>query len=82
MKIIITNKIEEKVNGYQDLTGATKTWIAKQLGISKSRLYQIMQADNMMIDVAMKFAIFFNCSIEDLFDYSIVADSKELIDNK
>jgi len=72
MKIKITNKIEEKINEYQEKTGATRKWIADKIGISKSRLYQIMQTENMMLDVAVKFAIFFNCKIEDLFDYEIM----------
>lgn len=72
MKIKIKNKIEEKLNEYQERTGASKTWIAKQIGISTSRLYQICQAENMMLDVAMKFAIFLNCDVMDLFDYEII----------
>jgi len=72
LQIKIINKIEERITEYQNKTGATKTWIAKQLGISKSRLYQIMQTDNMMIDVALKFAIFFDCKVDDLFDYIII----------
>ena len=72
MKIKITNKIEERINEYQKQTGATRKWIADKIGISKSRLYQIMQTENMMLDVAVKFAIFFNCKIEDLFDYEIM----------
>lgn len=72
VQVKVVNKIEERINDYQNRTGATKTWIAKQLGISKSRLYQIMQTDNMMIDVALKFAIFFDCKVDDLFDYIII----------
>ena len=72
MKIKIINNIDDMLTDYQFKTGASKVWIAEQLGISKSRLYQICLADNMMLDVAMKFAIFFKCSLEDLFDYEII----------
>lgn len=70
----------KKINEYQEQTGATKIWIANKIGISKARLYQICSADNMMLDVAMKFAIFFNCKLEDLFEYEIINDDKNIID--
>jgi DNA-binding XRE family transcriptional regulator len=70
----------KKIHEYQEQTGATKTWIANKLGISKARLYQIWSADYMMLDVAMKFAIFFNCKLEDLFEYEIINDDKNIID--
>ena len=72
MNIVITkNKIEERINEYQKKTGATKTWISERLGITRQRLNQIIHADNMMLDVALKFAIFFNCDVKDLFEYTI-----------
>jgi DNA-binding XRE family transcriptional regulator len=80
MQIKIINKIEEKIIKYQEKTGTSKVWIAKKLGISKARLYQICSADNMMLDVAMKFAIFFNCKLEDLFEYEIINGDKNIID--
>jgi len=79
MKIKIINNIDDKITDYQFKTGASKVWIAEQLGISKARLYQVCLADNMMLDVAMKFAIFFKCPLEDLFDYEII-DDKNIID--
>ena len=72
MKIKIINNIDDMITDYQSKTGASKVWIAEQIGISKQRLYQICEAENIMIDVAMKFAIFFNCKIDDLFDYEIL----------
>lgn len=72
MKIKIINNIDDMITDYQLKTGASKVWIAEQIGISKQRLYQICEAENIMIDVAMKFAIFFNCKIDDLFDYEIL----------
>jgi hypothetical protein len=49
------NNIEHKIEEYQSKTGATKTWIAEQLGMSKQRLYAIFRSENMMLDVAIKF---------------------------
>jgi DNA-binding Xre family transcriptional regulator len=70
MQIQITNKIEQKVNEYQEQTGATKTWIAKQIGISPARMYQIFKTNNMMIDVYIRFAILLDCTLEDLVEYN------------
>ena len=72
MQIRITkNKIEDKLNEYQKKTGASKTWISEQLGISKQRLYAIVNSNNMMLDVALKFALFLNCDIKDLIEYEV-----------
>lgn len=71
MSIIITNKIEEKVNEYQRRTGASKKWIASQMGMSPQRMYSLFKADNMMLDVAYKFVVFLDCKIEDLFEYEV-----------
>lgn len=69
MQIKIVNKIGEKVEDYQKRTGATKTWIAKQMGMSSSRMYQIIESENMMVDVIAKFALVLNCKIDDLVEY-------------
>jgi DNA-binding XRE family transcriptional regulator len=73
MKIIITkNNIDAKINEYIKNTGATKTWIASQLEMSPQRMYQLYKADNMMMDVAFRFAEFLQCDIKDLFEYDVI----------
>lgn len=72
MQIKIENKIAEKIDEYQRNTGATKTWIAEKLGISSQRLFTICKAENVMLDVAFKFAHFLNCDIKDIFEYQII----------
>ena len=42
MDIKLINKIEDKVNEYIDATGSNKTWIAKQIGLSKQALYNLL----------------------------------------
>jgi len=69
MQVRIYNKIEEKVNEYQERTGASKTWIAKQLGMTPQRMYQLMKSDNMMLDVIVRFAIFLECGVDQLIEY-------------
>lgn len=72
MKIKIVNKIEEKVNEYQGRSGATKTWIANKMSMSPQRMYQLMKAENMNIDVLVKFAIALECKLDDLIEYNII----------
>ena len=75
-KFEIVNKIEQRVNEYQQLRGSTKTWIADQVGISKSRMYQIFKGDDMMLNVYARFAIVLECQITDLFEIH-VHDNKD-----
>lgn len=70
--IIIKNNIEKKINEYIKKTGSTKTWIAAQLEMSPQRMYQLYKADNMMLDVAFKFAEFLNCDLKELFEYEVI----------
>jgi len=72
MQIKITNKIEQKVIEYQEKYGSSKTWVAKQMGMTPQRMYQLMKSDNMMIDVIAKFAIVLDCKIDDLIDYEVI----------
>jgi DNA-binding Xre family transcriptional regulator len=78
MQIKITNnKIEERIEMYKKQTGATKTWIAEQLGMTKQRLYALFKADNMMLDVALRFSEFLKCEISDLFEYEVIYHSNK-----
>lgn len=66
------NKLEERINEYKSKTGSTKTWIAEQLEMSPQRMYQLYKADNMMVDIALKFAVFLDCDVKDLFEYEVI----------
>jgi DNA-binding Xre family transcriptional regulator len=72
MQVKITNKIEDKISEYQRKYGSSRTWIANKMGMSTSRMYQLLKADNMNIDVLAKFAIALNCKLDDLIDYEEV----------
>lgn len=74
MKIIIINKIEQKVNEYQEKTGATKTWICKQLGMSTQNLYKLFSSTNLTLETLIKLSYILQCDIKDLFEYQIVVD--------
>ena len=73
MQIKITaNKLEHKINEYQQNTGASKVWIANKLGITRQRMHALFKADNMNVDVALKFAEFLECDVKDLFEYEVI----------
>lgn len=72
MQIIIKNGIEQRINELQKTNGVTKKWVAAQLGMSQQRLYYLFKADNMMLDMAIKFSVFLNCDINELFEYEVI----------
>jgi len=72
MQIKITNKIKEKVDEYQEKTGATKTWLCRQLNMSNQNLYKIFSSTNLNIETLIKFSIVLDCSITDLYDYEVI----------
>jgi len=72
----IINNIEKKVKEHQSLTGATKTFLANQMGITPARLYQVMKSDNMMLDVIVRIALILNCKIDDLIEYETIVQDK------
>ena len=74
MQIIIKNKIEDRVNEYQHNTGATKTWICQQLGMSNQNLYKIFTSKNLTIETLIKFSLILKCDITDLFEYHTIPD--------
>jgi DNA-binding Xre family transcriptional regulator len=68
-RIKITNKIPEKVEEYQLKHGATRTWIAKKLGMSPQNMYKVFESTNLTLETLIKFSIVLGCKIEDLYEY-------------
>ena len=67
--INIINHIEEKIKEYQNKTGATKTWIAKQMGYrSPQALDQAMKNNSNSLETYAKFAEFLHCKIDELYE--------------
>jgi len=71
MEVLLTMKINKKIEEYQEKHGASKTWIAKKLDMSKQRLDQIIDGDNITLKLLIKIALFLDCDIRDLYDYEI-----------
>lgn len=72
MRIIIINRIEERVNEYQKNTGATKTWICKKLNMSTQNLYKLFSSTNITLETLIKFSYVLQCEIVDLFEYKVI----------
>lgn len=72
--IKVINKIGEKIEAYQEKTGATKTWIAKQARISKQTLNTIIRSENPTIESMIKIARVIDCDIKELFELEVVED--------
>ena len=71
IEVEIVNKIAEKIEEYQNRTGATKTWIAKQMDLSNSRLYELINARVLRIDTLVKVAFVLQCEVSDLYEYKV-----------
>ena len=71
MQIEFTNNIEIKIEEYINKTGTNKTWIANQLGMSRQRLYGLIQAKNPNIITLIKLSLILHCTVNDLYKYKI-----------
>lgn len=72
MNIELENKIEQRVNEYIEKTGSNKTWVAKQMGLSKQSLYNLFQSSTPTINNLIKLSIILKCNIEDLYNYKVI----------
>lgn len=65
----IINKIGIKVEEYRLNTGASKTWIAKQMGYKSVQAFDgALMSKNPTIETLELFAHFLNCKVEDLYE--------------
>jgi len=69
--IIIKMKINEKIEAYRSDTGTTRSWVAKQMGMSIQRLNQIVNGNNITLKLLIKFATFLRCEVSDLYEYNV-----------
>jgi len=79
IEVKIINKIEEKVIEYQKRTGATKTWIAKQMGYkTRQSLDGAMKSEKLALETYGRFAVFFKCNVLELYDMKFYEDGKQI----
>ena len=67
-QVIIISQIEKRINEYQQNTGATKTWIAKQMDYnSPQALDKAMKNISNSLEVYYRFAVFLDCPLDKLY---------------
>lgn len=74
IEVKIINKIGKKIDEYIKKYGSSKSWIAKQIGISRQSLNTIIKSQNPTIETLEKLSVILNCSIEELYDKEIKQD--------
>ena len=68
MNIEFTNNIGIMIEEYINRTGATKTWIANQLGYKAyNNLYKVITSDNPTLKTLLEISIFLQCDIKKLY---------------
>lgn len=74
MKIIIINKIGEKVDEFCKKTKIKKIYIYEHLEISKQRFDVIRKSriDNMTLELLIKISLVIQCQISDLFEFEVI----------
>lgn len=74
-QIHIINKIGDKIQEYQNITGKTKQYIAKQMGYkSKQALDGAINSKNPTIKTLEMFAYFLNCETTELYEKYFLND--------
>lgn len=71
LEITIVNKIGEKIEKYQEVTGCTKAWLAEKIGVSRQTLNTIINSKNPTIETLHKIAYVLECNINDLYEVTI-----------
>jgi DNA-binding Xre family transcriptional regulator len=71
IRVIIKYSIAEKIEEFQENTGASKAWIARKLGVSSQRLYTILKSETLTLDVLLRIAYILKCDIKDLYTVKI-----------
>ncbi|KUO75741.1 MAG: hypothetical protein APF81_17850 [Desulfosporosinus sp. BRH_c37] len=73
MEIKIKNNLGRKLDELQKNTGVMKSFMAEQMGMTPQRLYHLCKADNMMLDTAIKFSVYLNCNLTEIFEYEVIS---------
>lgn len=71
IKITLTNMIEEMIDKKQEETGMTKSWLARQLGISRQALNILIRTPNPTVESLIKVSHVLQCKIDDLIYYEV-----------
>jgi DNA-binding XRE family transcriptional regulator len=79
INIIFHNKIRDKINEYKSKTGASRTFIADKMGISRQSLNALEDSNNPTMQMLIKLAVVIDCEVNDLYSYdAFIVDEKNL----
>ena len=71
LNITFNNNICNKIEEYRKNTGASRTWISEQIGISRQSLSALEDSSNPTILMLIRVAIVLGCEVTDLFTFTI-----------
>lgn len=74
VEVKVINKIGEKIDEYVQKYGSSKSWIAKQINVSRQTLNTIINSQNPTIETIVKLSVVLDCDYAELFDTEIVQD--------
>lgn len=79
----IVNKIPLRIDEYRERTGATKTWIWKQMGYNSRQAFdKAVKNKSNSLETYGKFAKFLDCKIESMFEFMFLFEDKTIEENK
>jgi DNA-binding XRE family transcriptional regulator len=76
VRVMIVNRISEKIDEFQEKYGSSRTFVAKKAGISRQNLYILEKSDNPTIQSLVKIAYVLGCKTEDLYISKVVEDDE------
>jgi DNA-binding XRE family transcriptional regulator len=78
INIIFHNKIRDKINEHKSKTGASRTFIAEQIGMSRQNLNSLENSTNPNILTLIRLAVLLKCNVNELFSYDIEVIKKDV----
>lgn len=74
IEVKVINRIGERLEEYIERTGASKTWIAKQMGYrSRQSIDGAILSTNPTAETLAKLSVLLNCSISDLIEIEVIS---------
>jgi DNA-binding XRE family transcriptional regulator len=77
INIFFHNKIRDKINEHKSKTGASRTFVAEKMGISRQSLNALEDSNNPTVQMLIKLAVVLGCKVDDLYSYDVfIVDEK------
>lgn len=78
IRILFFNKIRDKINEHKSNTGASRTFVAEKMGISRQSLNALEDSSNPTIQMLIKVATVLGCDVDDLYSYKVIIDENNI----